>query len=238
MNLTPAELLACWADLGGYYSCPTGADGRPTGRLVGYAGKYDDGGTDRQYVGLEYFNFGEVEASHTQLDLFAAVVAGKLADKADCVCGVPLGGMLIGQRVAAELDVPYIYAEKKVISVATADQREVSELVFGRHTPKPGTRVVSAEDVVNNASSAAKMKRLIAQAGAEMVGLACALNRSPNPVVEIDGTPLSLVAAIHRPTAQYRQDDPFVAQAIAEGRVVWKPKDIWDELMAEMRAAV
>lgn len=241
------ELLMIWEQAGGYYSCPVDAEGRPTGRLVGYAGKYqDDDGVERQKVGLKYYNFGAVEEKGPILDQFALAVVKVLYRldrevndyEIDWVCGAPMGGLALGQRVAAGLGVTYIYPEKQVIAVATAESREVSKLVFGRHTPGPGTRGVVIEDVVNNLSTASELDAIICEAGAKMIAIGCALNRSSKRTADVGSGTIPLQEAIYEPTAQYRQDDPLVATAIAEGRVVWKPKNDWDALMAEMRATV
>lgn len=215
----------------GYYECLKAQNGRRLGPLVGYAGKYDDGtGAMKQWVGDVYYNFARIEEYHHALDYFGRRLADMIAVREpvlpDYIIGAPLGGLAIAQAVARHLDRRYVFFEKKVLAVANEHEREKSVLVWGRHEMERGSTGILVEDVCNNFSTTAAAAMLVAGGNSRIIGVACEMNRSP--VALWSGMPVH--ALLHIPTAQYRQDDPFVADDIAEGNVVWKPKDEWVKL--------
>lgn len=219
----------------GYYKCPRTADGGRLGPLVGYAGKYDAGnGVMKQWVGDVYYNFARIEEYHHALDYFgrllADIITMHLFEIPDYVIGAPMGGLAIAQTVARHLDRRYVFFEKKVLAPATEHEREKSTLVWGRHEMEPDSMGVLVEDVCNNFSTTEAAAALVAAAGSEVIGVACELNRSPETIWA--GMPVR--ALLHIPTAQYRQDDPFVADDIAKGNIVWKPKDEWANVVRTM----
>ncbi len=217
----------------GYYQCPRAQDGKRLGPLVGYAGKYDDGtGAMKQWVGDVYYNFARAEEFHHVLDYFgrllAKIIAAGTETLPDYIIGAPMGGLVIGQAVARHLDRRYVFIEKKVLAVATEHKREESVLVWGRHEMVPGSTGILVEDVCNNFSTTESVVGLVADNGSEVVGVACELNRAQ------DGNwgSIPVHSLLHIPTAQYRQDDPAVADDVAKGNVVWKPKDEWARIVA------
>src|SRR5581483_6814748 len=79
-----------------------------------------------------------------------------------------LGGVIIGHEVAAALDVPFRFSERK-------DGR--MELRRG-FTLRAGERVVVVEDVVTTGKSTLETAELARAAGAEVVGIGAILDRT------------------------------------------------------------
>ena len=234
VEIVPDDHLETLRRCGGYYKCPKSPDGERLGPLVGYAGTYGEEG--RHYVGDVYFNFAKAEVFPHVLNLFAITLARRFraqSIKVDCIMAAPMGGLAFGFALACRLDRRFIFAEKKVMAVATIGSREESKLELSRHELPDGANVVLVEDVCNNFSTTAKARALIEAAGAHLIGLACELNRSP----EITWEGLPVISLLHIPTEQYRQDDPKVAADIAASNVAWKPKNEWERLMTAMSSA-
>jgi orotate phosphoribosyltransferase len=108
-------------------------------------------------------------------------------------------------------------------------------VILGRYDmeiPK-GARVVIGEELVNNTSTTGKLITLIEEAGGQVVGILCAINRSypfKNAFDIADGRSVPILGVIEVPTPQYKQHEAIVAGAIAEGLYVPKPKYEWDRL--------
>lgn len=234
------RVLEVLRQCGGYYICPKDPAGNRLGPLVGYAGKYHDETTkqDLQFVGDVYYNFAKAEQFPHVLDRYADFLASIIEaqldrDTFDRVLGAPWGGICIGMKLAEALDCQYGFADKEITALRTATSREQSKLVFGRHEVESGSSVLIVEDVCNNFSTTAEYAKLIEEAGTTLRAIACELNRSPE--TEWNGHPV--VSLVHKPTAQYWQDDPAVAADVAKGNVVWKVKAEWPRL-AEAMATV
>jgi len=215
--------------------------------VVGYAGKYNAGGGEQMnWVGDVYYNFAMAESYPRALAEFARGICKQITStqlRVDCILGAPMGGLAISFALAERLNCRYAFAEKKTTALATETAREQSRLVLDRHELAKGWQVVLGEDVCNNFSTTEKLIELTHARGAEVVAIICAINRSMNEGEIVkqynDGTGLVIpvISALEIPTMQYRQDDPHVAEDIEAGRVVWKAKDEWGELVAQMRAA-
>jgi orotate phosphoribosyltransferase len=222
----------------GFYQTPVSDSGKRLGPLVGYAGKYDAGdGTMKHYVGEIFFNCAKLEQWPFILDHHAEELRRFQLTGVDgyhaypVYLGMPIGGITFAQALGrADGCARSIYAEKKVIEVESATQREQSMLVLDRHALEPGDHVIITEDVVNNFSTTDKAIKLIFDAGAVPIAIACLKNRSELTAYDAGGLLLPVLACDHSPTKQYRQDDPYVAADIAAGNIIWKPKDHWDEI--------
>jgi len=235
--------LATLGNCGGYYSCPKSPDGKRLGPLVGYAGKYDGpDGKKLQFIGDIYANFAKAEVYPHVLKFFALGLAARLdatvgLPNIDVVCGAPIGGYSLADVLGLTIGAKMIKAEKKVTAIATADSREQSELVFARHSIEPGERVAIIEDVCNNFSTTGTLIDLIIGAGGKVVAIACFLNRSMNTTAqyytEKTGT-IHVVNLVCKSIIEYKQDDLAVAEDVAKGNVVWKPKNEWGRLMQAM----
>jgi orotate phosphoribosyltransferase len=235
IDMEPLEALR---RLGGYYECPKQDSGKRLGPLVGYAGKYDAGdGKMLQYVGDVYANFSAAEARPRFYHAWADRMKFSFPEpRPDVVLGMPMGGIAVAFALADVMhgEVRFAFAEKKITAIATETLREQSQLVLARHELFPGERVVIAEDVTNNFSTTAEAVKLIYEAGALPVAIMSFLNRSTLTVFEGEGRTLPVISLISKPFPQYRQDDPAVADDIAKGNVVLKPKNEWPRLMKAM----
>jgi orotate phosphoribosyltransferase len=243
INIT-ADPLDILHQLGGYYECPKDAQGNRLGPLVGYAGTYDG---DKHYVGDVYANFAVVEERPDILDLFVEGIYTELSVlemaydgelRFDAVCGMPMGGLAIALAFARHRYSRYLFAEKQVLEAASEGRREKSRLVFKRHAPRKGDRIVIGEDVTNNFSTTEEAITLIEAHGAIVVGIISFLNRSltVEDFYEHGDQKIPVISLVRKPIPEYRQDDPVVAGDIIRGNVIWKPKDHWPELMAAMAA--
>jgi orotate phosphoribosyltransferase len=143
-----------------------------------------------------------------------------------------MGGILLAGTVSDYLDCEVIFAEKKVMALADKGKgtKEVSELVIDRHEIKPGENIFIIEDVCNNFSTTEKLKTEIEKHGGNLIGIACAINRSGQ--LEWEGLPV--ISALFIPTEQYKQEDEEVAELVAAGKIVWKPKQEWQTLKDAM----
>jgi orotate phosphoribosyltransferase len=233
-------LCAC----GAFYECPRGLDGKRTGKLVVYAGKYDaPDGTKKNFVGDMYANIARVEELPHVLAYFAGLVADQIVAAGldfTTVLGAPMGGVQFSEALGATLDCRVVYAEKNVIKAGTETSREESTLVFGRHKVNRGDKVIIVEDICNNFSTTMALIELVQLAGGEVVGIACVLNRSPFET-EWQGNEgcivLPVISGVYRQMPQYTQEDEAVAADVAAGNVEFHVKNSWDALMESMRIA-
>lgn len=240
--------LETLGNCGGYYACPKDSDGKRLGPLVGYAGKYEGpDGKQLQLVGDVYANFAMAEPPPKIRRFFAGALSQRMdlrinLDKVDAFCGAPIGGYSLADAIGLYTDIPSIKAEKKVIAFATSTEREQSKLVFARHNIERGLHYVIAEDVCNNFSTTRELVKLIMSFGGQVVGIVCFLNRSLTVDSEYclslgdeaNILTIPVVSLVRQPIDEWRQDDPAVADDVAKGNVVWKPKDEWDRLMKAM----
>jgi orotate phosphoribosyltransferase len=227
--------------LGGYYVCPESPDHKLLGPLVGYAGKYKDaGGQERQFVGKVYYNFAKGERNFEFRTACAYLLRTELLSTSipgvNCVVGMPMGGIILATELGNYLSCDSIFLDPKVIALPTSEKREQKVNVLDRHEVEPGSNVLLVEDVCNNFSTTGAAYATLKDEGCEVVGIACAINRSEQTVFQVDGKVLPVVSLLHIPTPQFRQDDPEVADYIAAGQIVLKPKtkDGWAKLRLAM----
>jgi len=249
--------LKTLGNCGGFYSCPKSPDGKRLGPLVGYAAKYEGpDGKQLQFVGDVYANFAKAEVYPNVLRFFAGRLAARVEDQigldnVDVLCGAPIGGYSLATALGLATDIKTIKAEKKVVQLATSMTREQSSIVFARHDVECGQSVVIVEDVCNNFSTTDQMIANIITKGGKVVAIACFLNRSltvdavytPGMVYKKDCTPVDMVglklpviSLVRLPIDEWKQNEDAVAEDIARGNVVLKPKDDWSRLIGAMNA--
>jgi len=229
---------------GGFYGCQDGPDGAWQGPLVGYAKRIKDAATGRevQMVGKKYYNFAMVEGQPRASDWFAEKLAYAVSINApssiptglpNLVVAAPMGGIVLGSLVASRLfEARYAFAEKEVLEVATEGRREKSRLKLARHEIPMYSQVLLVEDVCNNFSTTQELCELLEQEECQVVGIACALNRSGHRDWS-GGIPV--FAVIDAPTEQWREDEDIIQAYLAQGgEIIRKPKAEWDKLMAAM----
>jgi len=233
---------------GGYYSCPKDPTGKRLGPLVGYAFKYKTPDNKMlQFVGDVYANFSKAEVHPHVLHFFAQELCQKLDSQIGLaniggVVGAPIGGYSLADAISLaqpDLDIDMVKAEKKVTALATEELREQSRLVFGRHDIEKGLNYVIVEDVCNNFSTTEELINLILSSGGKVAGIACFLNRSMSVGETFQpggcGTETyPVISLVRKPINEWKQDDPAVAEDIAKGNVVLKPKNEWTRLMLAM----
>ena len=233
---------------GGYYLCPKGSDGKWNGPVVGYAGRYDDGsGKQIQFVGREYADFSVFEEKvlilSKVIDFWNPFLKREILEevfKGAVFCGMPEGGKAVALLLALSNDgCRYVFPEKRQISEATNSGRAVTEMFWGRHCPKEGDSVFIVEDVCNSFSTTSEAIRLIESVGAKVSAILCLFNRSEKfedvfTGDDSDTYSIPILALARKRIAQFRQDDPEVADDIARGNVVWKPKHERERLAKAM----
>ena len=235
--------LVTLADCGGVYECPKlGGNQERLGQLAGLAGTYETPEGPKHFVSDEYFNFAMGEQYPYVLDHWAAQLISLYPHllTVDVCVGAPMGGILFAGALARALNCRVIFLEKKITALATKHSREESKLVLKRHEVRKRDRLLLVEDVCTNFSTTAAALAAAEVNNAEFVAISCILNRSPEVVFSTwdgaDGERILPVRSIkHRPTKQYRQDDPAVADDIRGGNVVWEPKGDWVRLQAVMK---
>ena len=133
-----------------------------------------------------------------------------------------------------------MYPDRKVTAAASSGAREEAALIWGRHEIIPGDKVAIIEDLNNNFSTTAQLAQLITSAGGEVVAIMSFYNRSVDVTGDSynwNGTEIPIITLKKKPIFQYKQDDPFVAEDVAKGNVIWKPKPDWQKLKDAMMAA-
>jgi orotate phosphoribosyltransferase len=237
--LVPGDPLATLVNFQGYYRCPEDEQGRFKGPLVAYAGTYPSPTGEKNFAGNTYFNFAVIEQHPRVLEYFAKLMVTRIRSfqkdymiKVDCLVGVPSGGVKIAQAVARLLDIPGICLEREVTALKTATEKEKFNLVFRRNDGviKRGDHILLFEDLCNNFKTTQKAVDVIAAAGGDLIGVACIANRSDEKVWE----KVPVLAGIEVPSPQYKQEDPVVADLIAEGKLSTDPKKDWAMLKASM----
>ncbi len=220
--------LATLENCHGYYTATIGPDGKPTSPLAGYTASYTaEDGSEKKWVGFTYYNFSKADLWPAVLTHFAQQMADTIRREKltpDIIVGAPWAGVKFSQEVGRLLGCRNIFAEKKG-----------EEIILGRYDDEipRGAKVLIGEELVNNASTTGKLIKLIEDAGGVVTGIFCAINRSfpLKQKFELEGgKSLPILGVIEKSTPQYMQEDELVADAIAEGRVVWKPKYEWTKL--------
>ncbi|MFH1737190.1 MAG: orotate phosphoribosyltransferase [Actinomycetota bacterium] len=111
----------------------------------------------------------------------------------DLVVSPALGGLVLGFATALSLGKRFIWAE-----------RENGVMTFRRgFEVEPGQRILVVEDVVTTGGSVEEVIKLTKEAGGEVAGIACLLNRGGRE--KIDGLPVKAMATVltkaYEPTA-------------------------------------
>lgn len=243
-SLSAEEWLNILREQGGYYRCPK-ESGKRLGPLVGYAGTYDGpDGKKLQYVGDEFANFARIEYAGALLRRAARQLLALISTKGYShyragFVGMPMGGLNLATGLAMISGNENIYPEIIVDELKTATSRQKTHMEFSRHAPSGGQNYIIVEDVCNNFSTTSSAIDLIESHHAEVIGIACFLNRSPlyKGTYPHKGRNIPILALVEREIPEYRQDDPAVAEDVASGNVIWKPKAQWPELMKAMSVA-
>ncbi len=107
-----------------------------------------------------------------QYPSYATQVIKLIADKVryleiDLVVGPALGGIIVAYELGRQLDKKAMFAERK---------EGIMQLRRG-FIIKPGEKVLITEDVVTTGKSTMEVKELVEKRGAEVIGVACIVDR-------------------------------------------------------------
>ena len=241
INLISGNPLETLINLQGHYKSLKTPDGKIKGPLVAYAGPYQSPTGEKNYVGDTYFNLAVIEEHPKILSYYAELMAVKIRQyekasgiKVSCLVGVPTGGVKIAQAVGQILNIPGICLEKEVLVVKTATEKEKFDLIFRRNAGviKSRDTVVIFEDLCNNFATTLKSFTAVEKVGGEVVAIACVVNRSMK-YVDL-WKDLQIISGISIPSDQYEQEDPAVAELIAQGELSTDPKKDWELLKKAM----
>jgi orotate phosphoribosyltransferase len=98
-----------------------------------------------------------------------AVVVEKLKDvQVDIVVGPAMGGIIVAYELGRQLGVPAIFTEREEGKMTLRRGFEIHE----------GQKVLITEDVVTTGKSSLETIEVLKELGAEIVGIACIVNRS------------------------------------------------------------
>lgn len=229
--------------LDAFYECPKDANGKRSGPLVAYAGKYKNKeGTELNYVGDVYVNFSIAEQYPELVWHFANKLKDShdmktVIDHVDIVAGPQMGGLSLANMFALATGKRLAYVEKQVIKVKTAHQKEEANLAFLRHTIKAGESVMIMEDVLNNFSTTKETIDLIEKAGGTVVAIGGFLNRSltiEHAYQHNHQNIIPVVTLVRKKIMEWRQSHNNVAKDVRNKNIVWKPKNEWGRLAEAM----
>lgn len=107
-----------------------------------------------------------------QYPSYATQVIKLIADKVryleiDLVVGPALGGIIVAYELGRQLDKKAMFAERK---------EGIMQLRRG-FVIKPGEKVLITEDVVTTGKSTMEVRELVEEKGAEIIGVACIVDR-------------------------------------------------------------
>ena len=171
-----------------------------------YAGLLDRDSESADFLRRGHFAFESGDHGDAWLELERLFVdprrlqqaADTLAQKlrghgADLICGPAVGGALVGQAVAAALDLRFVYAERHV----TGDGVEYV-IPPGVRGLVAGARAAVVDDVINAGSAALATIRALRALGAEVVVIGVLVARSSAilPVDAFAGLPVERLAAV------------------------------------------
>jgi orotate phosphoribosyltransferase len=219
-----------------YYLCPKDQAGNRLGPLAGYASRDEH---DRQKVGEEYMDFAKIEQwPHiVQQQIVPVLVSGvqrTIGPPHRFVwCGMPEGGKTLTTLLANNAQARFVYPEK-VVEKSDGVTKPKTRLLFQRHEITPGDDIIIVEDVTNEFSTTQESIDMIESLGGKVAGVATFLNRSPVYRSEFPASSggLPVVSVWNEAMQVYRQDDPFVADDIQKGNVIWQPKLNWNHMLA------
>lgn len=134
-------------------------------------------------ISSTYFDKCRFEADPVLLKRVAAEMIALLPEDGEVLAGLELGGVPIATAISLATGLPAAFVRKQAKDYGTCLAVEGGDIV--------GKRVVLIEDVITTGGAVADAARLVAEAGAEVIGVVCAIWRG-------DGTP-SIAAAPNLP---------------------------------------
>ncbi|WP_322417612.1 orotate phosphoribosyltransferase [Mesorhizobium huakuii] len=132
-------------------------------------------------VSSTYFDKYRFEADPVLLRRVAAEMIPLLPDRTEVLAGLELGGVPIATAISLATGIPAAFVRKKAKDYGTCLAVEGGNV--------RGKRVVLIEDVITTGGAVADAARLVGEAGANIIGVVCAIWRG-------DGVPI--IAALPR----------------------------------------
>lgn len=120
-------------------------------------------------VSTTYFDKYRFEADPQLLKRVALEMIPLLPQRAEILAGLELGGVPIATAMSLETGIPAAFVRKKAKDYGTCLAVEGGDV--------RGKRVVLIEDVITTGGAVADATRLVREAGAEVLGVVCAIWR-------------------------------------------------------------
>ena len=133
-----------------------------------------------------YFDKYRFEAEPSLLKRVAAEIIPLLPPETEVLAGLELGGVPIATAVSLATGIPTVFVRKKAKEYGTR------LAVEGRCVQ--GRRIVLIEDVITTGGAVADAARLVREAGADVIGVVCAIWRGDG-YPRIEAMPELAVAA-------------------------------------------
>lgn len=131
------------------------------------------------------------------------VIVEKLKDvEVDIVCGPAMGGIVVAYELGRQLKKPAIFTERKDNVMCLRRGFEIQK----------GQKVLITEDVVTTGKSSLETKKVLEELGAEVIGIACLVNRSGKEDVGLPlyyATKLDIQTFDPEEVPQWLQDIPL-----------------------------
>jgi len=120
-------------------------------------------------VSTTYFDKYRFEGDPALLRRIAAEMLALVPPEAEVLAGLELGGIPIATAMALESGMPAVFVRKLAKDYGTCQAVEGGDV--------RGKRLVLVEDVITTGGAVADAARLVREAGAEIVGVVCAIWR-------------------------------------------------------------
>lgn len=120
-------------------------------------------------VSTTYFDKYRFEADPQMLKRVAVEMIRLLPQQAQVLAGLELGGVPIATAMSLETGIPAAFVRKQAKEYGTCLAVEGSDV--------RGKQVVLVEDVITTGGAVADAARLVGEAGAEVIGVVCAIWR-------------------------------------------------------------
>src|SRR6218665_501236 len=124
-------------------------------------------------ISSTYFDKYRFEADPVLLRRVAAAMIPLLPQGSEVLAGLELGGVPIATAMSLATGLPAAFVRKQAKDYGTCLAVEGSDVV--------GKRVVLVEDIITTGGAVADAARLAEQAGANVIGVVCAIWRGDGP---------------------------------------------------------
>jgi orotate phosphoribosyltransferase len=136
-------------------------------------------------VSSEYFDKYRFEADPALLRRVASAMMLLLPPETEMLAGLELGGVPIATAISLQSGLPTVFVRKKAKDYGTCQAIEGADVA--------GKRVVLIEDVITTGGAVADAAKLVNDAGAELIGVVCAIWRGEGHarIESLPGVPVS-----------------------------------------------